>query len=149
MGWAPLVYSILILLRDSPNYKIRIQAAEALVVSSTVLAYGSLLLDVVQGVEHILENLGSKQNLLSSNFKCKIALEKQQTSSGARTKHIPSAAQPWPPRKPQPRPTHLMEPDIATPSSSGWPWPRRRRIRPTTPLSETNSPKTTHTQIAT
>ncbi|GAB2277718.1 hypothetical protein Dimus_012421 [Dionaea muscipula] len=82
MGWAPSVYSILlILLRDSPNYKIRIQAAEALAVPSTVLAYGSSLSDVVQGVEHILENLGSEQNLLSSNFKYKIALEKQLTST--------------------------------------------------------------------
>ncbi|GMH13272.1 hypothetical protein Nepgr_015113 [Nepenthes gracilis] len=82
MDWAPSVYSILLLLlRDSSNYKIRIQAAAALAVPSTVLDYGRSFSDVVQGVEHILENLGSEQNLTPTSFKYKIALEKQLTST--------------------------------------------------------------------
>ncbi|GAB2256887.1 hypothetical protein Droror1_Dr00022946 [Drosera rotundifolia] len=82
MDWAPSVYSILlVLLRDSSNFKIRIQAAQALAVPSTVLAYGRSFSDVVQGVELILENLGSEQNLMPSNFKYKVALEKQLTST--------------------------------------------------------------------
>ncbi|GAB4836174.1 hypothetical protein Ancab_001087 [Ancistrocladus abbreviatus] len=82
MDWAPSVYSILlILLRDSSNYKIRIQAAAALAVPCTVLDYGRSFSDVVQGVEHILENLGSDQNLTPSSFKYRVALEKQVTST--------------------------------------------------------------------
>ncbi|KAL7221934.1 hypothetical protein ACSBR1_023804 [Camellia fascicularis] len=81
MDWAPSVFSILLLLlRDSPNYKIRIQAAAALAVPATILDYGGSFSDVIQGVEHTVENLSSDQ-ITPSSFKYRIALEKQLTST--------------------------------------------------------------------
>lgn len=78
MPWAPTVYSILLLLlRDSTNYKIRIHAAIALAVPSSRLDYGSSFSDVVQGLLHVLEYLGSHQSLIPPNFKQKDNLEKQ------------------------------------------------------------------------
>ncbi|KAI3501532.1 hypothetical protein L1887_29403 [Cichorium endivia] len=80
--WAPSVFSILLLLlRDSSNFKIRIQAAAALAAPSTILDYGKSYSDVVQGVEHTLENLASDQMFAPSSFKYRIALEKQLTST--------------------------------------------------------------------
>ncbi|KAM7531528.1 hypothetical protein LguiB_034938 [Lonicera macranthoides] len=82
MDWAPSVFSILLLLlRDASNFKIRIQAATALAVPATILDYGRSFSDVVQGVEHILENLSSDQISTPSSFKYRIALEKQVTST--------------------------------------------------------------------
>ncbi|XP_021763705.1 uncharacterized protein LOC110728369 [Chenopodium quinoa] len=79
--WASSIYSILLLLlRDSSNYKIRIQAAAALAVPSTVLDYGSSFSDVVLSIQHILENLTTDQHSTPS-FKYRIALEKQLTAS--------------------------------------------------------------------
>ncbi|PKA66307.1 hypothetical protein AXF42_Ash007004 [Apostasia shenzhenica] len=78
MPWAPTVYSILLLLlRDSTNYKIRIHAAVALAVPSSRLDYGNSFSDVVQGLQHVLESLCSYQSLTSSSFKYKDNLEKQ------------------------------------------------------------------------
>ncbi|KAJ8632521.1 hypothetical protein MRB53_025857 [Persea americana] len=86
MVWAPSVYSILLLLlRDSTNYKIRIHAAAALAVPASRVDYGSSFPDVIQGVEHILENIGSDQVSEPSNFKYRATLEKQLTST---TLHI-------------------------------------------------------------
>ncbi|CAI9274657.1 unnamed protein product [Lactuca saligna] len=81
--WGPSVFSILLLLlRDSSNFKIRIQAAAALAAPATILAdYGKSYSDVVQGVEHTLENLGSDQMFAPSSFKYRVALEKQLTST--------------------------------------------------------------------
>ncbi|XP_030454052.1 uncharacterized protein LOC115675496 isoform X1 [Syzygium oleosum] len=80
--WAPSVFSILLLLlRDSSNFKIRIQAAAALAVPASKCYYGRSFSDVVQGLEHVLENLGSDQVANPSNFKYRVALEKQLTSS--------------------------------------------------------------------
>ncbi|KAI3727828.1 hypothetical protein L6452_16448 [Arctium lappa] len=80
--WAPSVFSILLLLlRDSSNFKIRIQAAAALAAPATTLDYGESYSDVVQGVEHTLENLGTDQMLAPSSFKYRVALEKQLTST--------------------------------------------------------------------
>ncbi|KAL8142683.1 hypothetical protein V2J09_015715 [Rumex salicifolius] len=80
MGWAPSVYSVLlVLLRDSSNFKIRIQAAAALAVPSSMLDYGRSFSDVVQGVEHVVENLSSDHSAAPSNFKYRISLEKQLT----------------------------------------------------------------------
>ncbi|KAL4570566.1 hypothetical protein LXL04_026222 [Taraxacum kok-saghyz] len=80
--WAPSVFSILLLLlRDSSNFKIRIQAAAALSAPATILDYGKSYSDVVQGVEHTLENLGSDQMFAPSSFKYRVALEKQLTST--------------------------------------------------------------------
>ncbi|XP_052210867.1 uncharacterized protein LOC127813768 isoform X2 [Diospyros lotus] len=77
MDWAPSVFStLLLLLRDSPNYKIRIQAAAALAVPANILEYGESFSDVIQGVELTIENLSSDQ-ITPSNFKYRIALEKQ------------------------------------------------------------------------
>ncbi|KAL2926931.1 HEAT repeat-containing protein 6 [Bienertia sinuspersici] len=77
MDWTSSIYSILLLLlRDSSNYKIRIQAAAALAVPSTVLDYGSSFSDVVQGIQHNLENVMTDQHSTLS-FKYRIALEKQ------------------------------------------------------------------------
>lgn len=81
MDWASSIYRILLLLlRDSSNFKIRIQAAAALAVPSTVLAYGSSFSDVVQSIQHILENVTTDQHSTPS-FKYRIALEKQLTAS--------------------------------------------------------------------
>uniref|UniRef100_A0A0D9X4H2 DUF4042 domain-containing protein n=1 Tax=Leersia perrieri TaxID=77586 RepID=A0A0D9X4H2_9ORYZ len=77
---ASSVYSILLLLlRDSNNYKIRMHAAVALAVPVSRLDYGSSFPDVVRGIEHVLESLSS--NSLSSplNFKHRDNLEKQVT----------------------------------------------------------------------
>ncbi|XP_050377176.1 uncharacterized protein LOC126794486 [Argentina anserina] len=80
MDWAPSVFSILLLLlRDSSNFKIRIQAAAALAVPASVYDYGESFSDIIQGLEHILENQGSDQIASASNFKYRIALEKQLT----------------------------------------------------------------------
>ncbi|XP_021667180.2 uncharacterized protein LOC110655247 isoform X3 [Hevea brasiliensis] len=75
MDWAPSVFSVLLLLlRDSSNFKIRIQAAAALAVPASVH-------DVVQGLEHIIENLASDQIYAPSSFKYRVALDKQITST--------------------------------------------------------------------
>lgn len=77
MSWAPSVYSILLLLlRDSTNFKIRIHAAVALAVPASRLDYGSSFPDVVQGLEHVLESLGS-DHPTPSGFRYKDNLEKQ------------------------------------------------------------------------
>ncbi|CAI0408973.1 unnamed protein product [Linum tenue] len=80
--WAPSVFSILLLLlRDSSNFKIRIQAAAALAVPASVIDYGESFPDVVQGLEHVLENLSSDQISAPSSFKYRVALEKQVTAT--------------------------------------------------------------------
>ncbi|MCL7044928.1 hypothetical protein MKW94_005147 [Papaver nudicaule] len=82
MAWAPSVFSILLLLlRDSSNYKIRIHAAAALAVPGSMSDYGSSFSDVIQGLEHVLETLGSDQISATSSFKYRDALEKQLTST--------------------------------------------------------------------
>ncbi|KAK8583569.1 hypothetical protein V6N12_067835 [Hibiscus sabdariffa] len=82
MDWAPSVFGILLLLlRDSSNFKIRIQAAAALAVPETALDYGKSFPDIVQGLEHVVENLGSDPISAPSSFKYRIALEKQLTST--------------------------------------------------------------------
>ncbi|XP_074286919.1 uncharacterized protein LOC141612106 [Silene latifolia] len=81
MDWASPIFSILLLLlRDSSNFKIRIQAAAALSVPPTASDYGSSFSDIIRGIEHILENAASDQNS-TPNFKYRIALEKQLTAS--------------------------------------------------------------------
>ncbi|XP_073043626.1 uncharacterized protein [Primulina eburnea] len=80
--WAASVFSILLLLlRDSSNFKIRIQAAAALAVPETIKDYGRSYYDVIKGVEHIVENFNSNQISAPSNFKYLVALEKQLTST--------------------------------------------------------------------
>ncbi|XWS50227.1 hypothetical protein CRYUN_Cryun12cG0070400 [Craigia yunnanensis] len=82
MDWAPSVFGILLLLLcDSSNFKIRIQAAAALAVPVSALDYGKSFPDVVQGLEHVVENLGSDPSLVPSSFKYRIALENQLTST--------------------------------------------------------------------
>ncbi|XVF12805.1 hypothetical protein REPUB_Repub08aG0151600 [Reevesia pubescens] len=82
MDWAPSLFGILLLLlRDSSNFKIRIQAAAALAVPASALDYGKSFPDIVQGLEHVVENLGSDQILVPSSFKYRIALEKQLTAT--------------------------------------------------------------------
>ncbi|XVE64543.1 hypothetical protein DITRI_Ditri07aG0108700 [Diplodiscus trichospermus] len=82
MDWAPSVFGILLLLlRDSSNFKIRIQAAAALAVPASALDYGKSFPDIVQGLELVVENLGSDPVLVPSSFKYRIALEKQLTST--------------------------------------------------------------------
>ncbi|KAL5221950.1 hypothetical protein ABZP36_026663 [Zizania latifolia] len=79
MPWASSVYSILLLLlRDSNNYKIKMHAAVALAVPVSRLDYGSSFPDVVQGIEQVLESLSSN-NLPPSNFRHRDNLEKQVT----------------------------------------------------------------------
>ncbi|KAL6659008.1 hypothetical protein ACP70R_003048 [Stipagrostis hirtigluma subsp. patula] len=80
MPWASSVYSILLLLiRDSNNYKIRMHAAVALAVPVSRLDYGSSFPDVVRGLVHALESLSSNNSSVPSNFKQKDNLEKQLT----------------------------------------------------------------------
>ncbi|XP_068305423.1 uncharacterized protein [Pyrus communis] len=82
MDWASSVFSILLLLlRDSSNFKIRIQAASALAVPASVFDYGESFSDVVQGLMHILENQSSDRIASPSNFKYRVALENQLTST--------------------------------------------------------------------
>ncbi|KAL3641854.1 hypothetical protein CASFOL_012669 [Castilleja foliolosa] len=82
MDWSASVFSILLLLlRDSSNFKIRIQAAAALAVPETINDYGKSYYDVVKSVEHVVENFKSDQISEPSNFKYLIALEKQLTST--------------------------------------------------------------------
>ncbi|XP_030951658.1 HEAT repeat-containing protein 6 isoform X2 [Quercus lobata] len=82
MDWAPSVFSILLLLlRNSSNFKIRIQAAAALAVPASIYDYGKSFPDVIQGLENIVENLGSDQISEPSSFKYRVALEKQLTST--------------------------------------------------------------------
>ncbi|KAL6526447.1 hypothetical protein OROGR_015537 [Orobanche gracilis] len=77
---AASVFSVLLLLlRDSSNFKIRIQAAAALAVPETINDYGKSYYDVVKSVEHVVENFKSDQISEPSNFKYRIALEKQLT----------------------------------------------------------------------
>ncbi|GJN39657.1 hypothetical protein PR202_gb28789 [Eleusine coracana subsp. coracana] len=80
MPWASSVYSILLLLiRDSNNYKIRMHAAVALAVPVSRQDYGTSFPDVVRGLVHALEFLSSNNESLPSNFKQKENLEKQLT----------------------------------------------------------------------
>ncbi|KAJ6753435.1 MALARIA ANTIGEN-RELATED [Salix purpurea] len=93
MDWAPSVFSVLLLLlRDSSNFKIRIQAAAALAVSASAFDYGNSFSDVVQGLEHILQNLGSDQISAPSNFKYRVALEKQVTATMLHVLSLASSA---------------------------------------------------------
>ncbi|TKW08942.1 hypothetical protein SEVIR_6G058000v4 [Setaria viridis] len=80
MPWASSVYSILLLLiRNSNNYKIKMHAGVALAVPVSRLDYGSSFPDVVRGLVHALEALCSNNSSLPSNFKQKGNLEKQLT----------------------------------------------------------------------
>ncbi|XP_010251003.1 PREDICTED: HEAT repeat-containing protein 6 isoform X2 [Nelumbo nucifera] len=82
MAWAPSVFNILLLLlRDSSNFKVKIHAAAALAVPASRLDYGRSFSDVVQGLEHMIESLNSYQFSTPSDFKYKAALEKQLTST--------------------------------------------------------------------
>lgn len=93
MDWAPSVYNILLsLLCDSSNFKIKIQAAAALAVPSSVLDYGSSFTDVFQSVEEMLENLNSQQIPTPSSFRYRIALQKQLTSTMLHLLGLASAA---------------------------------------------------------
>ncbi|XP_019458388.1 PREDICTED: HEAT repeat-containing protein 6 isoform X1 [Lupinus angustifolius] len=80
MDWAPVVFGILLqLLRDSSNFKIRIQAAAALAVPASVHDYGASFSGIVRCVEDILENIGQDQISGPSNFKYMVSLQKQLT----------------------------------------------------------------------
>ncbi|KAK4769164.1 hypothetical protein SAY86_027314 [Trapa natans] len=91
--WVPSVFSILLLLlRDSSNFKIKIQAAAALAVPRSVLDYGRSFPDVVKGVEHVIENLDSYQMSTPSSFKYRPALEKQLTITMLHVVHLASSS---------------------------------------------------------
>ncbi|KAG2396662.1 uncharacterized protein HKW66_Vig0229370 [Vigna angularis] len=80
MNWSPVVFGILLqLLRDSSNFKIRIQAAAALAVPVSVLDYGQSFSKIVESVEHLLENMDEDQISGPSNFKYRVSLKKQLT----------------------------------------------------------------------
>ncbi|KAJ4774736.1 HEAT repeat-containing protein 6 [Rhynchospora pubera] len=77
-SWAPTVFHILLLLiRDSTNYKIRIHAAVALAVPTSRIEYGSSFSDVVQGIVQVIESLSSDHSSNPSSYKYKDNLEKQ------------------------------------------------------------------------
>ncbi|KAJ1406091.1 hypothetical protein SESBI_25350 [Sesbania bispinosa] len=80
MDWAPSVFGILLqLLRDSSNFKIRIQAAAALAVPVSVQDYGQSFSDIVRSVEHVMENIDHDPISGPSNFKYRVSLQKQLT----------------------------------------------------------------------
>ncbi|KAL9298060.1 hypothetical protein ACSQ67_023956 [Phaseolus vulgaris] len=102
MEWSPVVFGTLLqLLHDSSNFKIRIQAAAALAVPVSVLDaqsasekackarvdaieidkkyYGQSFSKIVQSVEHLLENMDEDQISGPSNFKYRVSLKKQLT----------------------------------------------------------------------
>ncbi|RDX65808.1 HEAT repeat-containing protein 6, partial [Mucuna pruriens] len=80
MDWSPVVFGILLqLLRDSSNFKIRIQAAAALAVPVSVQDYGLSFSEIVQSVEHVMENIDEDQISGPSNFKYRVSLQKQLT----------------------------------------------------------------------
>lgn len=82
MTWAPSVYSILLLLlRDSSNFKIRIHAASALAVPSTREDYGDSFANITQALGHTLELLDSDQGIAPSSFKYRKTLAEQLTST--------------------------------------------------------------------
>ncbi|XP_070018456.1 uncharacterized protein [Nicotiana sylvestris] len=82
MVWSSSVFSILLLLlRDSSNFKIRIQAAAALSVPASSNDYGGSFFSVLQGVQHVVESLSSDEISSPSNLKYRLALEKQLTST--------------------------------------------------------------------
>ncbi|KAK7308357.1 hypothetical protein VNO77_41959 [Canavalia gladiata] len=80
MDWSPVVFGILLqLLRESSNFKIRIQAAAALAVPVTVQDYGRSFSEIVKSVEHVMENIDEDQISGPSNFKYRVSLQKQLT----------------------------------------------------------------------
>lgn len=80
MDWSPVVFGILLqLLQDSSNFKIRIQAAAALAVPMSVQDYGQSFSEIVQSVEHVMENIYEDQISGPSNFKYRVSLQKQLT----------------------------------------------------------------------
>ncbi|KAK7260708.1 hypothetical protein RIF29_26977 [Crotalaria pallida] len=80
MDWAPVVFGILLqLLRDSSNFKIRIQAAAALAVPVSLHDYGPSFSDIVQCAVDVMENIGHDQISGPSNFKYMVSLQKQLT----------------------------------------------------------------------
>ncbi|CAN6480640.1 unnamed protein product [Victoria cruziana] len=86
MPWAPSVYSILLLLiRDSSNFKIRIHAAAALAVPGERSDYGDSFTDVLQGLVHVIETLNSDHVIVPSSLKYRNALEEQLVST---TMHV-------------------------------------------------------------
>ncbi|KAF3795695.1 HEAT repeat-containing protein 6 [Nymphaea thermarum] len=96
MPWAPSVYSILLLLiRDSSNFKIRIHAASALAVPGERSDYGDSFADVLQGLVHVLEILNSDQVIMPSSLKYRDALEEQL---GSTTMHVLRLTSPDDPR---------------------------------------------------
>lgn len=81
-AWATSIFSILLLLlRDSKNFKIRIQAALALAVPETRRDYGESFYDVIQALVLALDSLESYQVLAPSTFKYMHALNEQLTNT--------------------------------------------------------------------
>ncbi|KAL3015724.1 hypothetical protein AAZX31_06G172400 [Glycine max] len=80
MDWTPVVFGVLLqLLRNSSNFKIRIQAAAALAVPMSMQDYGLSFSEIVQSVEHVMENIDDDQISGPSNFKYRVSLQKQLT----------------------------------------------------------------------
>eukprot|EP00250_Pteridium_aquilinum_P000734 c10890_g1_i1 orf=147-3497(+) len=82
MTWATSVFSILLLLlRDSKNFKIRIQAAAALAVPETRRDYGESFCDVLQALVLALDSLNSSEAPIPSAFKYMHALSEQLSNT--------------------------------------------------------------------
>ncbi|GAQ81235.1 hypothetical protein KFL_000750040 [Klebsormidium nitens] len=76
--WSPSVYSVLLLLlRTSTNFKIRIQAAAALAVPTNRKDYGMSFPDIVRCFAATLESLESDQGERPSDFKYRSNLQEQ------------------------------------------------------------------------
>ncbi|KAL3684955.1 hypothetical protein R1sor_002977 [Riccia sorocarpa] len=72
---------LLLLLRDSSNYKIRIHAASALAVPASREDYGESFTDVVKGLIHALETIDSEHDSAPTGFKYIRALTEQLTTT--------------------------------------------------------------------
>lgn len=92
--WAVSVFSILLLLlRGSANFKIRIQAASALAVPTSRQDYGESFHDVIQALVLALDSLESSYQVLDpSSFKYMNVLTEQLTASSL---HVLELATPY------------------------------------------------------
>ncbi|KAH7298498.1 hypothetical protein KP509_25G046900 [Ceratopteris richardii] len=78
MPWSTSVYSImLLLLRDSKNFKIQIQAASTLAVLDKRRDYGQSFSDIVQALVLSQESLNSSELADPSTYKYMVALNEQ------------------------------------------------------------------------
>ncbi|GBG68634.1 hypothetical protein CBR_g3175 [Chara braunii] len=81
MPWALSVYHILLLLlRNSANFKVRIHAAAALAVPQHREDYGGAFGDIMRSLTHALESLDSEEGNQPSDFRYRATLVEQRAT---------------------------------------------------------------------